>query len=148
MDVALIKAAYHEAAHCVSALHFALPLSDVTISPTGCGLTRYQRWFGHGEVESWIVTCLAGPLCESMNFGDAVTDGDTMAINAMLRDLRLDWNSDHMDIFRREAQALIEASQPAIRCIAHELLARRRLSGDEIASMLRVEQPAATLWVT
>ena len=70
VDLPVVRAAFHESAHAIAAMHYTLGPSEVMIAPSGgCGLTRYSRLFGPGETEVWLVTALCGGASEVHFFG-------------------------------------------------------------------------------
>jgi len=129
----LPRAAAHEAAHCVTALHFSLPLLEVFIFGSGGGRTRYARHFSYAETACWAVTAFAGPLAERAVFGSAPTAGDDAVVARMLAVLNLNWTAVELAGHRHTAQPLVRREQHAIMVLADELLRHRRLTGDDVA---------------
>jgi hypothetical protein len=132
----LRRAAIHESAHAVAALHFALPLREVFIRDNGSGGCGYTRRLGWGEIDRWIVSAYSGPLAERAVFGDADEDGDLKVIRAMLRRLGFDWTAAELAEYRRTAGLLVEREQHSIEVLADELLRRRSLTADAIGALL------------
>ena len=54
----------------VAALHFRLPLLEVSIRDDGTGRTSYCHHLGLAECERWTITTFAGPEAEIDMFGD------------------------------------------------------------------------------
>jgi hypothetical protein len=139
-------AATHEAGHAVAALHFWMPLLEVSIEPNGVGATRYARRLGFGEIDRWVCVSYAGPAAELAVYGDADEAGDLRVIKQMLKALDLHWGADQLAEYRQRAQRLVEAERAAIGAVASELLRHRRLTADAIAAMLPVPVPEGALW--
>jgi hypothetical protein len=149
LGLPLIKASIHESAHAVCALRFSMPLKEARIRHDGCGIVSYARPLSIADAECWVTTAMAGPICEAQFYGCCDDGGgDMMAIRAMMYRFGLDWNSSRFEAFAARARSLVERETPAIRAVASELLRHRRLSGDQIASMLPVESATSLLWVT
>jgi hypothetical protein len=148
LGLPLIKASFHEAAHAVCAVRHHMPLKDARIHSDGCGLVSYARPLSIADAECWVVTALAGPICETLLFGSCDDGGgDMRAIRAMMYRFGISWNGDRFELFAARARSLVEASRPAIRLVASELLRHKRLTGDQLAELAPVVAPASSLWI-
>ena len=134
----LRRASVHEAAHCVAALSFSLPVRCVFINDDGSGGCGYARRLGPAEASAWTTTAYAGPAAEFMVFGDAKEDGDLLVIETMLQRLRLEWNDGILAEYRHTARLLVEREYRSIEVLADALLCHRRLTGDGVAMILSV----------
>jgi hypothetical protein len=145
--IKLYRASTHEAGHCIAALRFALPLSEVIINADGSGLTRYARHLGVGEVECWAVATFCGIEAELAEFGNAPIETDERTIARALAALGLDWSGTRLDGFRERARALAREERRSIGTVAAALLQRRCLSGAEVGVLLSAVRPPQALWV-
>lgn len=151
--------AYHEAGHFIVAMRFGHLLDHVDIVRThdrdGVAVSSA------GSVLSWsraiaeeaAVVFLAGPAAEGRNTGAPTrqcSDSDVCAARLNLARLA----GDDRDLDRRIvtiqhwAEALVNRWRPDIQRLAHELLARRSLTGDEVKTMFEgrvVEEPRPAL---
>lgn len=142
----LRRAAIHESAHAVAALHFALPLREVFIRDNASGACSYARRLGWGEIDRFVTVGFAGPLAEAAVHGDADEDGDLEVIKAMLCRLDLHWDDRELAEYRRMAGLLVEKEQHSIEMLADELLRRQRLTADEINIILSAAAGTAPMF--
>jgi hypothetical protein len=132
----LRRAATHEAAHAVSALHFMLPLKEVLINDDGSGSCGYERRLSWGEIDRFVMTGYAGPLAERAAFGSADERGDLRVIETMLRILDLHWSDAALAEYREKARALVELERGSISVLADALMCRRHLTADQVGALM------------
>jgi len=152
--------ACHEAGHFVVAMRFGHMLdhvdivrshdrNGVAVSSPGSILSRSSQ-----IAEETAVVLLAGPAAEGRNTGAptrSCSDSDILAARLNLARLAggNDRNLDRRTaIVQHWAEALVARWQPDIEMLAHELLDRTSLTGDEVKTMFEghvVEDPRPTL---
>ncbi len=133
MNHLLARASVHEAAHCVAALHYRLPLLEVVIHDDGSGKTSYGRKFGLAESVPWTIVTFCGGAAEHDMFGDRRGDrDDLLAIDETLERLRLAWSESRLAELRQEARCLVERERFGIRVVADALIRHRHLTAFDV----------------
>ena len=86
---------------------------------------------------SVTITAYAGPEAENDLFVDGGADdgGNSLAIIAMLRRLKLDWKECKLAVLRFEAQFLVQRLRPRIRAVAHALIEHGSLTAAQVAEV-------------
>jgi hypothetical protein len=144
--------ALHEIGHAVAAASFGLSIKTVALypppeQPTWAGYTQHQR----GNAWAAMIVDLAGAAAE-LHFTGTAPDGETsdsvsaLAMASALADNVRDLNEVE-EILRQGracASDLVRANAAAIVRLAHELDARRELSGAECTRILPPLSPGPT----
>jgi hypothetical protein len=142
----LARVSVHESGHAIAALHFRLPLLEVTIYADGSGKTSYTENFGFAEAERWTIVTYAGPEAEIDMFGDHHGDrSDLRAIDTMMQRLRLDWDESRLAELRREARHLVQCERYRIQVVADALIRHRRLSAFDVRWLKACAVPMGAL---
>lgn len=139
--------ACHEAGHFVVAMRFGHTLSHVDIvrsdDRNGVAVSSAGSVFSWSSqiAEEAAVVFLAGPAAEGRNTGAptrSCSDSDVFAARLKLAPLAGDDDRDfdrRTAIIQHWAEALVTRWRPDIQRLAHELLARRSLTGEEVKAM-------------
>jgi hypothetical protein len=138
-DRPIVRAAWHEAAHATAAHVHRLPLREVWINAEGYGRTCYTRRFDRPDLHPWLISTMAGPEIELLLWGNAPIGGDLKVIEAMVRDMELEfWSAEILARYRRVAARFVRRQHDLIEIVAEALLRRpsHRLTGAEIEILL------------
>lgn len=152
--------ACHEAGHFVVAMRFGHVLDHVDIvrshDRNGVAVSSpgsILSWSRQSAEEAALVF-LAGPAAEGRNTGAPTrqcSDSDVCAARLTLARLPGDDDREldrRIVIIQHWAEALVTRWRPDIQLLAHELRARRSLTGDEVKTMFEghvVEEPRPPL---
>ncbi len=160
--------AYHEAGHAVACVLLGRNLTRVVL---GAGRRRgsfeVEEWppTAREAIEAEIVSIYAGPAAQRVFTGRPVRIAATVNVTVTIRGGQRTvavHEDDGSQIFRlavratgfelqaieqlcqrldARARELVAAAWPAVEIVAHELLSRRELSGDEVRGFVRQAAP-------
>jgi hypothetical protein len=139
--------AYHEAGHAIAFVHFNLPIASCWIEDGAepHGRTELQGVVGP-ECHRDLVILWAGPIAEMrVDPFAVVAEGDQSTAKQVLNNLGAgaSW-LDMIDLLQRtakEAVELVERDWPSIELVAHALLERKSLHGEEVYALSKAVKP-------
>lgn len=147
--------AYHEAGHAVAAFYLGLRVREVSIVPDADGL-GYVFWKPmpssfrpdvevtpkvRDRIEREAIATLAGPCAEEKAGGNDAwrTSGSDLEDSVALLGYLCTSDDElqaYLNLVCIRARNLVERLWHSIDSLAHELLAKRRLSGEEVRRLI------------
>jgi hypothetical protein len=137
-----VRAAYHEAGHCVAALAFGIPIIRVTIKNETPHLLRgHYRAQHDAGLECMATLCLSGPAAEEYFCGSIEVGADRIDVEMVRRCLARRFEplriSAEIARLRNAAERLVRThwAQHRIEMIADALVRHGTLTGADISAL-------------